>query len=120
MHRRTVLVLAASLALAACSKQKLKELTVDEVSARIAANDGKTFIYDNNGKDRYDKSHVPGAKWLDEDKVTAAGLPAHQSATLAFYCANEFLHACHTAARPAGELCHAHLDITPSGDARLG
>jgi hypothetical protein len=95
MNRRTILLLAAfafvfGAGTFGCSKSKLKELTVDEVAARIAANDGKTFVYDNNGKDRYDKSHVPGAKWLDEDKVTAADLPADKSATLVFYCANDF------------------------------
>ena len=29
------------------------------------------LIYDNNPKDRYAKSHVPGAHWLDYDSVTA-------------------------------------------------
>ncbi|HEY3815966.1 MAG TPA: rhodanese-like domain-containing protein [Polyangiaceae bacterium] len=68
---------------------ELHALTVDEVAARIAANDGKTFVYDNNPRDRYAKSHVPGAHWLDYDRVTAADLPADKGATLVFYCASE-------------------------------
>ena len=99
MHRRFALSILAVAALAlagltGCSRTsspsaELHALTVDEVAARIAANDGKTFIYDNNPKDRYAKSHVPGAHWLDYDSVTAADLPADRSATLVFYCASE-------------------------------
>jgi 3-mercaptopyruvate sulfurtransferase SseA len=99
MPRRLLLCLLATLALAlvggaGCSRAfspsaDLRSLTVDEVSSRIAANDGKTFIYDNNERDRYAKSHVPGAHWLDYDKVTAADLPADKTATLVFYCASE-------------------------------
>jgi hypothetical protein len=97
MHRRSALTLLAAAGLAAltgCSRasspaSELRALTVDEVAARIAANDGKTFVFDDNPKDRYAKSHVPGAHWLDYDSVTAADLPADRSATLVFYCANE-------------------------------
>jgi hypothetical protein len=67
----------------------LKSLTVDEVATRIAAHDGKTFLFDNNPRDRYAKSHLPGAKWLDYSKVTVADLPADKGATLVFYCASE-------------------------------
>jgi hypothetical protein len=97
MFQRLLLSLFVSLtfALLGCSRtstpasSELRALTVDEVAARIATNDGKTFIFDNNPKDRYAKSHVPGAKWLDYDKVTASDLPADRSATLVFYCASE-------------------------------
>jgi hypothetical protein len=99
MQRRQALawMAAAGLglaALAACSRasapgSELHALTVDEVAARIAANDGKTFIYDNNPQDRFAKSHVPGAKWLEYDRITAADLPADRGATLVFYCASE-------------------------------
>ena len=99
MHRRLALTLLAAAAfvlagLTGCSRasspsSELHSLTVDEVAARIAANDGKTFIYDNNPKDRYAKSHVPGAHWLDDESVSAADLPADKTATLVFYCASE-------------------------------
>src|SRR3954470_12263818 len=67
----------------------LKALTVDEVSTKIAANDGKTFVYDNNSPESYAKGHVPGAKWVDDEKVTADVLPSDKNATLVFYCHNE-------------------------------
>jgi len=99
MQRRFALSLlvAAALVLAGltgCSRasspaSELRSLTVDEVAARVAANDGKTFVYDNNPKDRFEKSHVPGAHWLDDESVTAADLPADKGAMLVFYCASE-------------------------------
>jgi hypothetical protein len=101
MHRRFTLTLLGlavvavlAVALTGCSRAstpspELHALTVDEVAARIAANDGKTFVYDNNPRDRYAISHVPGARWLDYESVSAAGMPADKTATLIFYCANE-------------------------------
>jgi 3-mercaptopyruvate sulfurtransferase SseA len=97
MFRRLLLSVFVSFAFAlvGCSRtaspapSELRTLTVDEVAARIATNDGKTFLFDNNSKERYAKSHVPGAKWLDYDKVSASDLPADRSATLVFYCASE-------------------------------
>jgi 3-mercaptopyruvate sulfurtransferase SseA len=68
---------------------ELKRLTVDQVAARIAAHDGKTFIYDNNPKESWVAGHVPGARWLDDESVTADALPADMAATLIFYCHNE-------------------------------
>ena len=73
----------------AAPPEELRPLTVDQVAARLAAKDGKTFIYDNNPKDSWVKGHVPGAKWLDDESITAADLPADKAATLIFYCHNE-------------------------------
>jgi hypothetical protein len=101
MTRRLVLSLlaAATLLMVApgCSRNsstspalpELRALTVDEVAARLAANDGHTFVYDNNGQDSYAKAHLPGARWVDYDSVTAADLPPDRNATLIFYCHNE-------------------------------
>ena len=93
MDRRTFVSLLAVPGLAfACargSSADLKSLTVDEVQARIEAHDGKTFVYDNNPKERYDQSHLPGARWVSFREVTAAVLPPDKSATLIFYCASE-------------------------------
>lgn len=109
MQRRSVLLLGAALtlSLAACShnspgaaapssadahgdaEANLNKLTVDEVAARLAANDGRTFVYDDNSREGWHKGHVPGAKWLDEDAVTAAALPPDKTATLIFYCHDE-------------------------------
>jgi hypothetical protein len=77
---------AAGSASAQAAEPELKSLTLDEVDARIARHDGKTFIYDNNSKDRYASGHVPTARWVDFKNVTAADLPPDRSATLVFYC----------------------------------
>jgi rhodanese-related sulfurtransferase len=95
VNRRTLLSLFALTALAAtaCSHHEapanLKTLSVDEVATRIAAADGKTFVFDNNPKERFAKGHVPGARWLDFKSVSASDLPGDKNATLVFYCANE-------------------------------
>jgi hypothetical protein len=98
MQRRlfALLLPGVVIALVGCSStssatpsHELKQLTVEQVAARIAAKDGKTFIYDNNPKESWVNGHVPGAKWLDEDNVTAADLPLDKSSTLIFYCHNE-------------------------------
>jgi hypothetical protein len=98
MQRRAVILLLASVALLGCSKKSdegggeadhLKPLTVEEVSTRLTTKDGKTFIFDNNSPETYAKGHVPGAKWLDDEKVTADALPADKAATLIFYCHSE-------------------------------
>ena len=81
-------ILGANTTNAAPSKE-LKKLTVDEVASKLAAKDGKVFIYDNNAKESWVAGHVPGAKWLDDEKVTADALPADKAATLIFYCHNE-------------------------------
>ena|SRR5690349_5117115 len=98
MQRRFFVLLFASAAVALVAGAKptsaapgkdLKRLTVEQVATRLAAKDGKTFVYDNNPKESWVAGHVPGAKWLDEDKVTAAELPSDKAATLIFYCHNE-------------------------------
>ena len=70
------------------SDADLKSLSVEEVAARIELRDGNTVVYDNNSKERYAKSHVVGAKWLNFHEMTAADLPADKATTLIFYCAN--------------------------------
>ena len=98
MHRRTLLALlvatplalSLSLSLSACSKSPpLKEMTVDQVQAKLAANDGKTYVYDCNDDVMYKEGHVPGAKWVAHSTVPANELPQDKAATLIFYCSNE-------------------------------
>ena len=100
MQRHRFLLLFASiagLAILGCFKSgsapatssELKPLTVDQVAEKLAASDGKTFVYDNNNKESWVDGHVPGARWVDSEHVTAADLPADKTATLIFYCHNE-------------------------------
>jgi hypothetical protein len=90
-RRAALLALAVPLAMWACSKAgvPLKELTVDQAQAKIASNDGKTFVYDCNDADMFKDGHLPGAKWVENSTVPANQLPPDKSATLIFYCANE-------------------------------
>jgi len=62
------------------------ELTVDQVSDLIGKRDIEVF--DNNGHDRYVKSHVPTAKWVAFKDVKESDLPQDHSRRLVFYCAN--------------------------------
>jgi hypothetical protein len=69
-----------------------KRLTVDELDARMQearAGKIKLFIYDNNPLERFQKSHIPGAKWVKYDEIKASDLPPDKEAMLVFYCANE-------------------------------
>lgn len=67
----------------------LGEMTVDDVDKRIAANDAKFAVFDANDKETFAAGHVPGAKWVPSNAVTADMLPADKATTLVFYCANE-------------------------------
>jgi hypothetical protein len=71
------------------SDADLKTLTVDEVDALLAEHNGKTFIYDNNPKERYEQGHLPSATWVNFRSLAARDLPADKSAALVFYCASE-------------------------------
>ena len=68
-------------------KDPFGSLTVAEVAGRV----GKpgVHVFDNNGKDRWQRSHVPTAAWVDYSALKASDLPSDKSATLIFYCANE-------------------------------
>jgi len=90
MHRASFLAPALTLLALACTHSpELKTLTVDDVATRVAAHDGKTFVFDDNPQDRFQKGHVPGAHWVAGREPTAAELPADKGATLVFYCSNE-------------------------------
>src|SRR5437762_103968 len=71
---------------AAAPEQKLQSLTPAEVEKRRT--EKNVFVFDNNNKERFEKGHVPGAKWVKPSEMTAAMLPPDKTATLVFYCAN--------------------------------
>ncbi|MGZ6124669.1 MAG: rhodanese-like domain-containing protein [Myxococcales bacterium] len=89
---RTSLLAAAVLFLAGAARADLGkdegfgDLTVDQVADLIAKKDADVF--DNNGKDVYEKGHVPTAKWLAFSAVKESDLPRDKSRKLVFYCAN--------------------------------
>ena len=61
-------------------------LTPAEVAARLK--EKNVYVFDNNELERWQKSHVPGARWVHPTEYEAKELPADKSATLIFYCAN--------------------------------
>jgi hypothetical protein len=67
--------------------EEFGRLSVQEVSSRLK--EKSFFVFDNNGHERFQKGHVPGAKWVNPYAMEAKDLPADKTATLVFYCANE-------------------------------
>jgi hypothetical protein len=67
--------------------EEFGSLTVREVSARLK--EKNFFVFDNNNYERFQRGHVPGAKWLNPYAVQPSDLPGDKSATLVFYCASE-------------------------------
>ena len=92
---------------------KLAELTPAEVQKRLT--EKNFFVFDNNQKERFDKGHVPGAKWADPTTLTATMLPTDKTATLVFYCANTHCSACHVGAQAALKLGYRNVFIMPEG-----
>jgi hypothetical protein len=79
-------------ALEGAEKEAFGRMSVEELSAKMdEAKAGKLelAVFDNNQHERFDKGHIPGAKWVAFNDVKASDLPANKDATLVFYCANE-------------------------------
>lgn len=89
---RTSLLAAAVLLIAGAARadavkgEGFGDLTVDQVADLIAKKD--VDVFDNNGKDVYEKGHVPTAKWVAFNAVKESDLPKDKSRKLVFYCAN--------------------------------
>jgi hypothetical protein len=62
----------------------IPELTVAEVAARLG--EPGFHVFDNNGRGRWKRSHVPGATQLNAYQIQATDLPTDKAATLVFYC----------------------------------
>ncbi len=62
----------------------IPELSVAEVAARLGQ--PGFFVFDNNSRARWQRSHVPGAKNLNAYSYEAGELPPDKAATLVFYC----------------------------------
>ena len=94
-------------------KEPFGRLTVDEVEKGIASKE--LYLFDNNSKDRWQKGHVPGARWVDFTALTEKDLPADKAAKLVFYCGSEKCMACHGGAKAALKLGYKNVFIMPAG-----
>ena len=81
-----VLALASLVPCAALAGEGFGEMTPQEVMAKLKQKN--VYVFDNNARERWQKSHVPGAKWVHPSEYDPKELPADKSATLIFYCAN--------------------------------
>jgi 3-mercaptopyruvate sulfurtransferase SseA len=62
------------------------KLTLGEVARLIEQR--TAVIVDANSRDRYEKGHVPTARWLDFSSFTAGDLPKDRGQEIVFYCHN--------------------------------
>jgi rhodanese-related sulfurtransferase len=98
----------------AAEGEKFKIITIDQLATHIAAKDGVT-VYDANGKERYEKGHIPTAKLIDPNKVSPEELPADKQATLVFYCGGPKCRASHKAANAAITLGYGNVSVLLDG-----
>lgn len=70
------------------SEQALAEMTVDALSAMIDGHQS-VAVFDANGRPRYEEGHIPGARYVGHDPITAEMLPQDRATPLVFYCYNE-------------------------------
>ena len=91
----------------------LPTLTLDEAQAQLGR--PGVYVFDANPREMFDRGHLPGAKWVDWDKVMASDLPPERQATLIFYCANEWCTASHESARLAAGFGYSHVFLMPRG-----
>src|SRR5690349_7216575 len=112
--------------LAGCSKKdepakveklsdKVPTITIDELDAKLAANDCQAV--DANGEGTRKKLGViPGAVLLtDSEAYSTSELPADKSKTLVFYCANTSCGASHEAAARALTAGYTNVKVLPDG-----
>jgi hypothetical protein len=73
---------------AATAEREIPGMTVDELAGMLDRHEA-VAIFDANGRERYEQGHLPGARHVGHDQVTAAMLPPDRGARLVFYCYNE-------------------------------
>ena len=70
------------------AEREIPAMTVDELSGMLERHE-TVAVYDANGRERYERGHIPTARFVGHDPVTAAALPRDKATRLVFYCANE-------------------------------
>lgn len=92
----------------------LNEVTVDQLAGMIERRE-TVAVFDANRRERYEQGHVPGARWVAHDGVTAEILPTDRATRVVFYCANSMCRASHTAARAAQALGFTNVSVLSAG-----
>jgi rhodanese-related sulfurtransferase len=105
------------LALAAATTVNAHPVSVLSLSEVRALMDGKqaVYIYDANDRESYLQGHIPGARWVQYNAVTAAVLPPAKDAKLIFYCYNPQCGASDQAAAHAISLGFRNVWRMPEG-----
>lgn len=100
------------------AKAAFQKMSVEQLASLIdqsKAGKAMVYIFDNNNRERFDKGHIPGAKWISPDSIKESDLPADKGATLVFYCGSERCTACHDGAMAAIKLGYKNVYILPVG-----
>jgi len=70
------------------AEAEIPAMSVADLAAALERHD-TVAVYDANGAERYAQGHLPGARHVGHDQVTAAVLPQDRATRLVFYCYNE-------------------------------
>lgn len=113
-HPRFIGLLLALAAAITVNAHPVSVLSLNEVRALM---DGKevVYIYDTNDRESYLKGHIPGARWVQSNAVTAAELPPTKDSKLIFYCYNPQCGASEQAAVRAISLGFRNVWRMPEG-----
>ena len=118
---RSLLVAAALLAGAACSRPRAKApvniptVTVEQVDQALARGEVQP-VDANEPPTRERMGVIPGAVLLsDEETYKIAELPPDKARPLVFYCANSACGASHEAAERAAAAGYTHVEVMPAG-----
>lgn len=112
--RHTILLLMLVLApgiMAQNGNAPVKEITPQELANMF----GQVQVIDVNEAETFAEAHVPGAKLLAYDAITAEVLPVDTAIKLVFYCWSPECPAAGQAAQAAAQLGHPHVYCMPAG-----
>jgi len=110
-------IIGLFLALAAASivnAHPASVLSLNDVRALMDRKEA-VYIYDANDRESYLNGHIPGARWVQYNAVTAAQLPPTTDAKLIFYCYNAQCGASSQAAEQAISLGFRNVWRMPEG-----
>jgi rhodanese-related sulfurtransferase len=111
---RIVRLLLALAAATTVSAHPASVLSLNEVRALMDRKEA-LYIYDANDRESYLKGHIPGARWVQYNAVTAVELPPAKDAKLIFYCYNPQCGASDQAAAQAISLGFRNVWRMPEG-----